>query len=131
MFEVLNAGNKPPLRCLPNIHDLIARQVVAKCLSFGGVQMQGLDLPDKVDICAAFARKFDISDIFEIHDDVWLQSEQFEIVGHCTALLKTEHGPDPVLDQVRARRRISETRLLKLHRVQLLGGGFFNVGSPR
>src|SRR5205085_8185008 len=85
MFEVLNAGNKPPLRCLPNIHDLIARQVVAKCLSFGGVQMQGLDLPDKVDICAAFAGKFDISDIFEIHDDVWLKSEQFEVVRHCMA----------------------------------------------
>jgi hypothetical protein len=35
-----------------------------------------------------------------------------------------------VLDQVRARGRMSETRLLKLHRVQLWEG-LFNVGRPR
>jgi len=67
---------------------LIARQLITKSLSFGGIQMQGLHLPDKVDICAAFSGEFDISDIFDIHDDVWLQSEQFEVIPHCTALLK-------------------------------------------
>jgi hypothetical protein len=75
--ETLDAGTNYGLSGRPNVHHLIARQVISECLSFGRIQVQGLYFPHEVNVCASFASEFDVSDVPSVYDGIRLDPEQF------------------------------------------------------